>query len=101
MTAFPETTDFTADRELTLRAVAEVARRARQTGGLRQDFVVDDLVLILLAHRGLQDTPHQARIAASRRYAAYVIEAFRAPEVPTPLPPAARLADPLTRTTER
>lgn len=69
MTAFPETTDFTADRELTLRAVAEVARRARQTGGLRQDFVVDDLVLILLAHRGLQDTPHQARIAASRRYA--------------------------------
>ncbi|MFF5797515.1 hypothetical protein [Streptomyces albogriseolus] len=57
--------------------------------------------LVLMAHRGLQDTPREARAAASRRYAAYVIEAFRAPEAVTPLPPAARLAGPLTRTTQR
>ncbi|MBM4828893.1 TetR/AcrR family transcriptional regulator [Actinospica acidiphila] len=101
MTAFPEAMDFAEDRERTLRAVTELARRARQTGRLRPDFVVDDLVLILMAHRGLQDTPRAARVAASRRYAAYVIEAFRAPEATTPLPPAARLAGSLTRTTER
>ncbi|MCC9687970.1 TetR/AcrR family transcriptional regulator [Streptomyces sp. MNU103] len=101
MTAFPEAMDFAEDRERTLRAVTELARRARQTGRLRPDFVVDDLVLILMAHRGLQDTPREARVAASRRYAAYVIEAFRAPEATTPLPPAARLAGSLTRTTER
>lgn len=101
MTAFPEAMDFAADRERTLRAVAELARGARETGRLRPDFVVDDLVLVLMAHRGLQDTPHEARAAASRRYAAYVIEAFRAPEAVTPLPPAARLAGPLTRTTQR
>ncbi|MEV8072608.1 helix-turn-helix domain-containing protein [Streptomyces pseudogriseolus] len=101
MAAFPEVMDFAADREQSLRAVAELARRAREAGRLRPDFVVDDLVLVLMAHRGLQDTPRDARVAASRRYAAYVIEAFRAPGAVTPLPPAARLAGALTRTTQR
>jgi AcrR family transcriptional regulator len=94
MTAFPEAMDFAADRERTLRAVGELARRAQQAGRLRPGFVVDDLVLMLTAHRGLQDTPRAARVTASRRFAAYVIEAFRAaPETgaPTPLPPAPRL----------
>jgi hypothetical protein len=94
MTAFPEAVDFAADREQTLRAVGELARRAQATGRLRPGFVVDDLILMLMAHRGLQDTPRAARVAASRRFAAYVIEAFRAaPETgaPAPLPPAPRL----------
>jgi hypothetical protein len=86
--------DFAADRQRTLRAVAELARRAQGTGRLRPGFVVDDLVLMLMAHRGLHDAPHAVRLAASRRYAAYVIEAFRAvPEgaAEAPLPPAPRL----------
>ncbi|GAA5049470.1 TetR/AcrR family transcriptional regulator [Streptomyces similanensis] len=90
MTAHPEAMDFAADREPALRAVAELARRAQRTGRLRPGFVVDDLVLMLMAHRGLQDVPQAARPAASRRFAAYVIEAFRAvPEAaaPAPLPP--------------
>ncbi|MFI6515574.1 TetR/AcrR family transcriptional regulator [Spirillospora sp. NPDC050679] len=96
MTAFPEAMDFAADRERTLRAVGELARRAQETGRLRPGFVVDDLVLMLMAHRGLQDAPSADRVAASRRFAAYVIEAFRAaPEAeagaPAPLPPAPRL----------
>lgn len=94
MTAFPEAMDFAADRERTLRAVGELARRAQEAGRLRPRFVIDDLVLMLMAHRGLQDTPRAARVTASRRFAAYVIEAFRAaPEtgVPVPLPPAPRL----------
>ncbi|MFH8630772.1 TetR/AcrR family transcriptional regulator [Streptomyces lydicus] len=94
MTAFPEARDFAADRERTLHAVGELARRAQNTGQLRPGFVVDDLVLMLKAHRGLQDTPRAARVTASRRFAAYMIEAFRAapePGAPTPLPPAPRL----------
>ncbi|MEU3248242.1 MULTISPECIES: TetR/AcrR family transcriptional regulator [unclassified Streptomyces] len=94
MTAFPEAMDFAADREGTVRAVAELARRAQESGRLRPGFVVDDLILMLMAHRGLQDAPAAARITASRRFAAYVIEAFRAtPETgaPTSLPPAPRL----------
>jgi AcrR family transcriptional regulator len=94
MTAFPEAMDFAADRERTLRAVGELARRAQKTGRLRPGFVADDLTLMLIAHRGLQDLPRAARLAASRRFAAYTIEAFRAtPEggMPAPLPPAPRL----------
>ncbi|MDX3074155.1 helix-turn-helix domain-containing protein [Streptomyces sp. MI02-7b] len=93
MTAFPETMDFTADRERTVRAVAELARRAHETGRLRAGFVVDDLILMLTAHRGLQHAPLPARLIASRRFAAYVIEAFRAPEDGSAhaLPPAPRL----------
>jgi AcrR family transcriptional regulator len=94
MAAFPEAMDFAADREQTLRAVGELARRAQRTGRLRPDFVIDDLILMLMAHRGLQDAPRAARVTASRRFAAHVIEAFRAaPETaaPTALPPAPRL----------
>ncbi|MFD0400949.1 TetR/AcrR family transcriptional regulator [Kitasatospora sp. NPDC127121] len=94
MTAFPEAMDFAADRERTSRGVAELTRRAQDTGQLRPGFVVDDLILMLMAHRGLQDAPRAALLTSSRRFAAYVIEAFRAaPETgaPTPLPPAPRL----------
>ncbi|MFE5113796.1 TetR/AcrR family transcriptional regulator [Streptomyces sp. NPDC056663] len=89
MTAFPEAMDFATARERTVRAVTELARRAQETGQLRPGFVVDDLILMLTAHQGLQHAPRPARLTASRRFAAYVIEAFRAaPEmgVPTPLP---------------
>ncbi|MFD5517255.1 TetR/AcrR family transcriptional regulator [Streptomyces sp. NPDC127066] len=94
MTAFPEAMDFAADRERTSRGVAELTRRAQETGRLHPGFVVDDLILMLMAHRGLHDAPRAARLTSSRRFAAYVIEAFRAaPETraPTPLPPAPRL----------
>ncbi|MFD8685972.1 TetR/AcrR family transcriptional regulator [Streptomyces sp. NPDC059651] len=97
MTAFPEAVDFAADRERTVHAVAELARRAQETGQLHSGFVVDDLVLMLMAHRCVQDAPPAARLAASRRFAAYVIKAFRAEpatEASAPLPPAPRLQHP-------
>ncbi|MEU8505785.1 helix-turn-helix domain-containing protein [Streptomyces brevispora] len=102
MTAFPEAIDFAADRERTAHAVAELARRAQETGRLHSGFVVDDLILMLMAHRCVQDAPRAARLTASRRFAAYMIEAFRAaPETgaPVPLPPAPRLQQPHTPTT--
>jgi AcrR family transcriptional regulator len=92
MAAHPGAMDFAADRQRTLRAVAELARRAQGTGRLRPGFVVDDLVLMLMAHRGVQDAPPAARLTASRRFAAYAIEAFRAAPAPSaPMPPAPRL----------
>lgn len=83
MAAHPDVMDFAADRELTVRSVAGLARRAQQAGRLRPGFVVDDLVLMLTAHRGIQDLPPEARHAASRRFVAYVIDAFRAAPGPT------------------
>jgi hypothetical protein len=49
--------------------LAELAGRAQATGGLRRDFVIDDLVLVLLAGRGLSTTPPTGRPAAARRLA--------------------------------
>ena len=64
-------------REL-LRMVSRLADRARRAGRLRADFRVDDLVLVLLAGRGLAAVGPQDRDAAARRFARLAIDAFRA-----------------------
>ncbi|RZS32660.1 TetR family transcriptional regulator [Herbihabitans rhizosphaerae] len=96
MSTYPNAIDFTADRERTLKSIAELARRAKETGHLRADFVLDDLILILMANSGIQATSPAARIAASRRFAALAIQALRASSDASPLPPAARLTPALS-----
>ncbi|WP_179155099.1 TetR/AcrR family transcriptional regulator [Microbispora sp. GKU 823] len=92
MSAHPKEVDLAASREQTLNAIAELARRARKTGHLRADFVLDDLILMLTAHRGIRATSAAARVAASRRFAALVIQAFQAFPERSPLPEGARPA---------
>ncbi len=69
---FPGAADVAAERRHSLRATAELVHRAGRTGSLRPDFAVDDLVLVLTAHRGL-------RGAASRRFATLLIQGLEAP----------------------
>ena len=45
--------------------VAELARRARDAGHLRPDFVLDDLILMLMANDGIHATSPATRVAAS------------------------------------
>ena len=59
-------------------AVAELARRAKKAGHLRPDFVLDDLIVMLMANDGIHATSPAARVAASRRFAALAIQAFQA-----------------------
>ncbi|MEV6910866.1 helix-turn-helix domain-containing protein [Amycolatopsis sp. NPDC051071] len=92
VSAFPGAMDFTADRDHALRALAGLAGRAKDAGKLRPDFVVDDLILMLMANGGIQATSPAAQVAASRRFAAFAIQAFRATPKQAPLPPVARLA---------
>ncbi|MGV9848740.1 TetR/AcrR family transcriptional regulator [Streptomyces sp. NPDC003442] len=92
MSTFPDAIDFVAEREYALRSMAELAHRAKDAGHLRPDFVLDDLVMMIMAHRGIHTTSKGARIAASRRFAALVIQAFQASPRRSPLPPVARLA---------
>jgi AcrR family transcriptional regulator len=80
--AFPHAMDFAADRDYSLRSIARLAGRAQETGRLRPDFVVDDLVLVIMANNGIYATSPAARVAASRRFAALAIQAFQA--VPKP-----------------
>jgi AcrR family transcriptional regulator len=92
MSAFPDVTDFAADREYALRATAELARRAKEAGRLRPDFVLDDLILMLMANSGIRAASPAARVAASLRFAALAIRSFQASPAASPLPPATRLA---------
>jgi AcrR family transcriptional regulator len=92
---FPQAAGFLAeDRDRTLRMLLDLVRRAKQTGELRADFVLEDIVLALMANDGIRAESPTARLAASRRFAALMIQSFRAVPGQPPLPPAVRL--PLT-----
>ena len=91
MSAFPNAMDFAADREYALRSIAGLARRARDAGHLRPDFVLDDLILVLMANGGIRASTPADAVAASRRFAALAIQAFQASPQASRLPPAAPL----------
>jgi AcrR family transcriptional regulator len=81
LSAFPDAVEVTAAREHALSSVAGLARRAQDAGRLRPDFVMDDLILLLMANRGIRATSPPAAAAASRRFAALAIQALQtAPE---------------------
>jgi AcrR family transcriptional regulator len=76
--AFPDALDVTAGRDYALNSVATLARRAKEAGRLRPDFVLDDLIIVLMANDGIHAISPAARVAASRRFAALAIQAFQA-----------------------
>ena len=92
--AYPKALHFRVERERALRSFAELTARAKAAGRLRADFVLDDLVLLLMANGGIRTTSRAAAVAASRRFAALMIQSFQARPGNTELPPAVRL--PLT-----
>jgi AcrR family transcriptional regulator len=92
LSAFPTAVDFPAHRAQMLRAMSGLARRAKTAGRLRQDFVIDDFVLVLLAGRGIATAQREDRTAAARRYAALAIDGFRAADSNGALPRGAHLA---------
>lgn len=88
---------FIEHRRTVVARLRVLARRATAAGRLRPDFVVDDLLLVLLAGRGLAVTPATRTVAAARRFAALAIESFRASADNGTLPPRARVAAALQR----
>jgi AcrR family transcriptional regulator len=92
--AFTSLPYFTADRDRTVQLLLRLIGRAKAAGALRADFVLEDMVLALMANDGIRADSPAARAAASRRLAALMIQSFQANPVPGPLPPPARL--PLT-----
>lgn len=92
ISTFPDAIDFTAHRAGILRSLAGLCARAQEAGVLRGDVVLDDLVLILMAGRGLPGATPDARLAASRRFSSLAIEAFRRGGADGELLPPARVA---------
>ncbi|MFI5608727.1 TetR/AcrR family transcriptional regulator [Amycolatopsis sp. NPDC051903] len=91
LSKFPRAVDFDTARDTAIAGLAELARRAKATGRLRADFVVDDLLLVIMANGGIHAASPAARVAASRRFAALAIQAFSTTPSPDPLPPGGRL----------
>jgi AcrR family transcriptional regulator len=65
-----------AHRRELLGMLARLAQRAQQSGRLRADFAIDDLVLALRAGRGLAVGDDRSRERAARRFCALLIDAF-------------------------
>ncbi|MFE9725424.1 TetR/AcrR family transcriptional regulator [Streptomyces sp. NPDC005794] len=90
LTEFPDQADFARERSRAEENLALLVRRAKDAGGLRQDFEPSDVTLLLLANCGVTVGSGEDAATASRRLAAYLLQAFRA-ETATALPPPARL----------
>lgn len=80
--------------EVDYRVAAESAfgtlvRRVQETGRLRHDFEVSDLLMMVLAHSGLRHAPPEHARDLSRRFIGYLLQAFgtETPAGDTPLPP--------------
>ncbi|MFJ9388401.1 TetR/AcrR family transcriptional regulator [Nocardioides sp. NPDC101246] len=97
MSEHPRSDSFAEHRATLLSELAALARRAQADGRLRRDFVIDDLVLVLLAGRGLAATPSASSVAAARRFAALATDAFRAADTNGALPPGAAVAARMAR----
>jgi AcrR family transcriptional regulator len=87
-----------------LRATANellgtVIGRAQAAGALREDFVAEDLVLLLIAASAVMHVTRADAPGAWRRYVALALDAFRpggSPALPAP-PSAAQMARAMTR----
>lgn len=90
LSTFPGAPDV-AGRAYTVKAVAGLAQRAKDTGQLRPDFVLDDLILVLMANKGIHAGSTATQVMASRRFAGLAIQAFEACPHHAPLPSAPRL----------
>ncbi|MFJ3386015.1 MULTISPECIES: TetR/AcrR family transcriptional regulator [unclassified Curtobacterium] len=75
---FPDALDFAGHRGELLRILAGLAQRAKAAGALRPDFSLDDLVIVLLAGRGVSRVPVATRLAAARRFAEIATDGLRA-----------------------
>jgi AcrR family transcriptional regulator len=84
----PEDRQFEAERGRAYENFLELVRRAQAAGGLRDDFVAEDLPVLLMANAGVVAGTAGAAPGAWRRFAAYMIQAFSARgAAPLPAPP--------------
>ncbi|WP_045741647.1 TetR/AcrR family transcriptional regulator [Actinoplanes rectilineatus] len=79
LSAYPQALDLTVTRTQAVRAIADLTTRAKHAGELRDDFQLDDFLLILRANSGLRAATEEASVAASRRFASLILEAFHNP----------------------
>jgi AcrR family transcriptional regulator len=90
LSQFPDYTEYAEERTRAEEALALLVQRAKDSGHLRRDFDVNDVVLVMLANSGATAGAGEEAAAASRRLVAYLLQSFRAGPA-APLPPPVRL----------
>jgi AcrR family transcriptional regulator len=83
---FPLDKRFEDERTRAFRGFTELVGRAKAAGKLREDFVAEDLAMVLMANAGVIAGTAHAAPDAWRRFTAYMIQAFSAGRT-DPLPP--------------
>jgi AcrR family transcriptional regulator len=89
-TTFPTAREVEAQRARAFERLTELIRRAQAQGGLRADFVPEDVVLLLMANAGLVRAMRDAAPDAWRRFVGLMLDGLRAdrahslPPPPTP-----------------
>ena len=97
--AFPDARELRAQRDRVYHGVAELIERAKATGRLREDFVPEDVPLLLMANAGVVAATAEHAPESSDRLVGYLLQAFAsaaASELPPPATPQ-RMYRALTR----
>ncbi|MCW2875179.1 TetR/AcrR family transcriptional regulator [Actinacidiphila oryziradicis] len=88
----PSSEEMKALKDRTKGAIDAVVHRAQEEGVLREDFVAEDITLLLLANAGVLRATRDAAPHAWRRLIAYLLESFQVQgdrSGPLPAPPTA------------
>ena len=83
---FPGAIDLPAHRREMVRSLQHLCHRAQDSGQLRADATVEDVIAILMASHPVTRGSATARAAASRRFTVIAIEGLRARAGAVPLP---------------
>lgn len=75
---YPQELDFAATKRRSVVALGQLLQRAKAAGVVRPDIVVNDLILMIMAHRGICAATPVAAVAASRRFAQLFLRSARA-----------------------
>ncbi|MFI7129347.1 TetR/AcrR family transcriptional regulator [Nonomuraea sp. NPDC050153] len=84
--SFPASLRFAKERRRGYEAIQRVIGRAQQAGRLRDDFVAEDLIMLLMAHAGVVAAGGDQAGRFSARLLAYLLHAARASAEAEPLP---------------
>jgi len=86
---FPTAKGLEADRDRAFHRWVELISRAKAVGKLREDFVPEDLPMLLMANAGVVAATIEAAPETSARLVAYLLHAFAArAAAPLPDPPS-------------
>ncbi len=88
--ASPATGEFEALHRRTYAGIKTLVARAKRAGALREDFVPEDIIMLLMASQGVIMGTAQTAPRTQARLVAYLLQAFAAPGAGRLPPPPSR-----------